>query len=182
MPQQALGCKDEQRERISLEQRRLTPQDVEVLGGGRAVDQTQVDIRGGFEKPLGTGVGMLRSLPLVAMRQEEYQRGCQAPFGSTGSNELIEHDLRAVDEVAVLRFPDHQTLRFLHVVTKLEPDCRVLGKGAVVNLKSSASLREFLQWYQLLAGIGIMKHRVAMAERAAFDVFAGDADRDAVGE
>jgi hypothetical protein len=41
------------------------------------------------------------------MRQHHHQTAHTAPFGFTGGNELIDHDLGTVGEIAELRFPDH---------------------------------------------------------------------------
>ena len=134
------------------------------------------------QKPLGPRARVLGSLALVTVRKQEDERRRQPPLRSAGGDELIEHHLRAVDEIAVLRLPNHQPPRLLHVVAELEADRGVLAEGTVVDLERGARLREFLQRNQLLAGVRVVKHRVAMAERAALDVLAGHADRDAVGE
>ena len=79
---------------------------------------------------------MVRPLALVAVRQQEDERRRQPPLGAAGGDELVEDDLRAVDEVAVLRFPDHQAARLLDVVAELEADGGVLGQRAVVDLRT----------------------------------------------
>ena len=45
---------------------------------------------------------MLRTLSLVAVRQEQRQPGHAAPFGLAGTDELIDDDLRAIGEVTEL--------------------------------------------------------------------------------
>ena len=182
MAQQALRRQHEQRQRIEIEQRRLPAQQVEILRGGRAVDEAQIGVGRGLEDALGARVRVLGPLAFVAVREQEHQRRRQPPLRAAGGDELVEHHLRAVDEVAVLRFPDHQAPRLLHVVAELEADGRVLGERAVVKLERRARLRKLLQRHQLRSGIRVVEHRVALAEGAALDVLAGHADRNAVGQ
>ena len=106
MPQQALRRQHEQRQRIAASSSGLTAQQVEVLRGGRAVHEAQVDVGRGLQDALGSGARVFRALSFVAVRQQEHQRRLQSPLGAARRDELIEDDLRAVDEVAVLRFPD----------------------------------------------------------------------------
>ena len=55
------------------------------------------------------------------------------------------HHLGAVDEIAVLRLPDHEPARLLDVVAELEPDGRELGERTVVNLEGGAGVRQGLE-------------------------------------
>src|SRR6187401_1553338 len=48
----------------------------------------------------------LGSVAFVAVRQEQRQARGLAPLGEARDQELIDHDLRAVDEVAELRLPE----------------------------------------------------------------------------
>ncbi len=79
MPQQALRREDKERERIPVEQCRLTAQQVKVLRGRRAVHEAQVDARRRLQNPFGSGARVLRALPLVAVRQQEDERRLAAP-------------------------------------------------------------------------------------------------------
>ena len=58
----------------------------------------------------------------------------------------------------------------------------VLAERAVVDLERGLRLREVLQRDERLAGVRVVEHRVTMAEGAALDVLAGQADRHAVGQ
>ena len=53
MPQQALRREDKERERIPVEQCRLTAQQVKVLRGRRAVHEAQADARRGLQNRSG---------------------------------------------------------------------------------------------------------------------------------
>ena len=59
---------------------------------------------------------MLRTGALVAMRQQHDEGGRLVPFDFGGHDELVNDDLRHVDKIAVLRFPQHQCIGGLHVV------------------------------------------------------------------
>ena len=48
---------------------------------------------------------MFGSAALVAVGQEQGEARSLTPLRLSRRDELIDHDLRAVDEVAVLRFP-----------------------------------------------------------------------------
>ena len=182
MAQQALRREHDQRQRIGREQQRLAAQQVEVLRGGRAVGQAQVDVGGGLEEALGARRRVIGALAFVAVRQQQHQRRRQAPLGAARGDELVDDHLGAVDEVAVLRLPHDQPARLLDVVAELEADGGGLGERAVADLEGRLGLLERLQRDVALAGDRVVEDGVAVAERAALDVLAGEADRDAVGE
>jgi hypothetical protein len=150
---------------------------MKVLRCGGAVDEAKVDISSGVEKTLRTGARVLRALALVAVRQQKYERRRERPLGSARGDELVEHHLRAVDEVAVLRLPNHESAGFLHVVAELKADDRVFAQRTVVDFERSARLGKFLQRYQLPAGLSIVKDGMSMTEGAAFDVLARHPNR-----
>ena len=180
--QQALRRQHDERQRIDEQQRRLPAQQVEVLRRGRAVGDADVDVGRQLQEALRPRAGVIRSLTFVRVRQQQHERRPLPPLAARRDEELVDDDLRAVDEVAVLRFPDHQPRRLLHVVAVLEAEDRVLGQRAVVNLEGGARLRQRLQRHVRAAGRHVVQHGVAVAERAALDVLAGQADADAVAE
>ena len=83
--------------------------------------------------------------PFVPVRQQQHERRPLPPLAARRHDELVDHRLRAVDEVAVLRFPDDEPRRLLHVVAVLEADRRVLRERAVVDLERRRGLRQRLQ-------------------------------------
>ncbi len=143
--QQALRRQHDERQRIDEEQRRLPPQQVEVLRRGRAVGDADVDVGGELQEALGTRARVVGPLPFVRVRQQQDERRALPPLAARRHQELVDDDLRAVDEVAVLRLPDHQARGLLHVVAVLEAEDRVLGQRAVVDLEGRARLRQRLQ-------------------------------------
>ena len=54
--------------------------------------------------------GMLGSLTLEAMREQEHQPRPLTPLVLSGNEEVVDDDLGAVDEVAELRFPCHESV------------------------------------------------------------------------
>ena len=182
MPQQALRCHHDQRQRIGRQQQGLASQHVEVLRGGGAVDDANVGVGGGVQKAFEPGARMIGALAFVAMRQQQHQRRRHAPLRAARRQVLIQDDLRAVDEVAVLRFPHHQPAGFLQVVAEFEAHTCVLGQRAVANLERRGGQLQLLQRHMLGAGHGVVIHGVAMAEGATLDVLTGKPDRNAIGE
>ena len=146
------GVSTIERQRIDQQQRRLAAQQVEVLRRRRAVGDADVDVGGELQEPLGPRAGVIRALAFVRVRQQQHQRRALPPLAARRDEELVDHDLRAVDEVAVLRFPDHQPRRLLDVVAVLEAEHRVLGQRAVVDLERGARLRQRLQRHVRAAG------------------------------
>ncbi len=90
--------------------------------------------------------------------------------------------MSAVDEITVLRFPDHEPVRLLNVVAEFESDGGILAERTVVELERCAGLWKFLQRNQLLAGVRVVEHCVAVTERATLDILARHADWDTVGQ
>src|SRR5712692_7928843 len=67
---------------------------------------------------------VLRTLALVAVRQEHREAAEPPPFRLARGDELVDHDLRAVGEVAELRFPDDELVRLRGRVAVLEAEHR----------------------------------------------------------
>ena len=93
------------------------------LSHGRGTLSAQLEVA------LDAGGGVVRTLALVAVRQEEYQAGQLAPLGLTGGDVLIDDGLRTVGEVTELGLPRHDGVRVTHGVAVLEAHAGVLGQG-----------------------------------------------------
>ena len=91
-------------------------------------------------------------------------------------------DLRRVDEVAELGLPQHERLRRLHRVAVLEAQAGDLAQRRVVQLHRRERAGQRLDRRHALAGLGVVQHEVALGERAALDVLAGQAHRRALGQ
>src|SRR5207253_10372025 len=92
--------------RVDLQKRSLAPEQVEVLRRGRAVGDADVDVGGELEKTLGPGAGVIGPLPFMAVWQQQHERRLGSPLAARRDQELVDHHLRTIDEIAVLRFPD----------------------------------------------------------------------------
>ena len=73
--------------------------------------------------PRGTVLG---SLAFEAVRQEQHEAAGLPPLVLRGDEVLVEDDLRAVDEVAELRFPRDERFSVRDRVPVLEPERGVL--------------------------------------------------------
>ena len=131
-----------------------------------------------LEEALEARARVLRPVALVAVRQEERQPRRLPPFREPGGDELVDDDLRAVDEVAELRLPEDEHLGRGSGVAVLEADARVLRERRVVDLERRACVVEVLERRERRAGLDVVEDVVPMRERAALGVLAGEPDRD----
>ena len=102
-------------------------------------------------------------------------------FASPERQELVDDDLRAVGEVAELRLPHHQRLRVGEAVAVLEAEHRRLRQRAVDDLERRLALADVVERDVALLGLLIDQHGVALGERAAAAVLAGQPDMRALG-
>jgi len=68
---------------------------------------------------------MLRSRTLVAVGQHQRQCTQASPLGFTGTYELVNDHLGAIDEITELALPDHQAMRIGRRIAILESDDRL---------------------------------------------------------
>ena len=148
--------------------------------GGRAVDDADVVLGGELEEALEPRARVLRSVALVAMRKEQGESRRLTPLRATRDDELVDDDLRAVDEVSELRLPQHERVGRRDRVAVLERERRVLGERRVVDLERRGRGRKVLQRRVRLSRRRVVEHRVPVGERAALRVLARDPDRDAL--
>ncbi len=125
---------------------------------------------------------VLRSLALVAVRQEQRQAAESAPFGFAGADELVDHDLGAVGEIAELAFPDHQRLRLGAGVAVLEAQDGLLGQQGVDDPERVGPVGERAERHVLAIVDLAVQDGMAMEERAATAVLADDSDVMPFGE
>ena len=101
--QQRLRCHQNQRLTVGAVQ--LATQDVEVVRRGRAVGNDPVVLTTHLQEAFKARGRVFRALTFKAVRQKANQTGHPQPFRFTRRDELVEHDLRTVGEVAELGFP-----------------------------------------------------------------------------
>ena len=176
-PQQALRRHHDQRARLRDE--RLAAEQVEVLGRGGAVRDPDVALGRGLEEALDAAARMLGARALVAVGEQQREARGLAPLGEPGHEELVDDHLGAVHEVAELRLPQHERVGRLDAVAVLEAHAGLLGERAVVELERGVRVAQVLERAVALARLRVVEHRVALAERAALRVLAGEAHRHA---
>ena len=140
---------------------------MEILGGRGAVDRLYVVAGAQYQKALDARARVLRALALEAVRQQQHQAAGLAPFRFGAGDELVDHDLRAVDEIAELRLPHHQRERIGHAIAELEAQHGVLAQRAVEDVEAGLVRRDMLQRSIFLAVFGIPEGQVPLAEGAA---------------
>src|SRR5688500_14402936 len=107
-------------QRLAERTARLAAQRMEIVGRRRRHDDLPVVLGRELQIAFETGRAVLRSLPLVAVRQQHHQAVHAQPLALARADELVDDDLRAVGEVAELRLPHHQRIGFGRRVAVLE--------------------------------------------------------------
>ena len=121
---------------------RLQSQQVIVVARDRRRRDAQVAFGDELQETLGTRARVFRTAAFVAVRQQQRQARGLAPLRLTGRDELIDDDLGAVEEIAVLRFPQHERVRLLGRVAVLESHAGVFRERAVADLEGGLLLGE----------------------------------------
>ena len=179
MAQQALGRHHDQR--LAPLAQHLAAQDVEVLRRRGGVDDLDVVLGAQGEEPLQPGAGVLGALALEAVRQQQDEAAQPRPLVLGAGDELVDDHLGRVEEVAELRLPGHETLGVVEAVAVLEAEHAGFGERAVEDLDAGLVGGEVLQRRVGAAIFHVVEHGVAVAERAAGGVLAGEADAKALG-
>src|SRR5262249_27281151 len=123
MPQQALGREDHERLTDAAPvgpTEHLAAQQVEVLGRSSAVGDLDIVLGAEREEALDAGARMLGPLAFEAVREQQHEAARLAPLLLGAYQELVDHDLGAVGEVAELRLPENQRQGIGHTVAELE--------------------------------------------------------------
>jgi hypothetical protein len=94
-----------QHERLAEFAFELAAQNMEIVRRRRAVGDLHIVFGAHLQKALEARRGVFRPLPFIAVRQQADEAGHAQPFALARRDELVEHDLRAVGEVAELRLP-----------------------------------------------------------------------------
>ena len=100
----------------------LAAQDVEIVRGRGGAGDLHVVLRAKLQIALKARGRMFWALAFIAMRQQHHEAGHAQPFHLARRNELIDNDLRAVREIAELRFPKNQRLRLRKAVAIFEAE------------------------------------------------------------
>ena len=89
----------------------LPPEDVKIIGRRGAIGDLEVVLGAELQIALEPRRAMLGPLPFEAVRKQQHEAARAQPLGFAGGDELVDDALRAVGEIAELRFPQHQALR-----------------------------------------------------------------------
>ena len=180
MAQEALRSEDDERLLVGVAP--LPPQQVEVGRRRRRIGDAHVALGAESQEALDARARVLRALALVAVRQQEREAARLAPLRLGAGEELVDDDLRPVDEVAELRLPHHECPVVGHRVAVLEAEDGLLREERVVHLEVRAGRRDRVQRHVLPGVLHVVQHRVALRERAAAGVLARQAHGDALEE
>src|SRR5262245_11393158 len=163
--QHALGR--QQHERLAKVALHLTTQNVEVLRRRRGIADLEVILGAQLQIAFEASAGVVRALPLVAVRQQHHQTAIAFPLRLARGNELVDDDLGAVGEVAKLGLPQHQRLWSVQRVAEFEAKDRRFRKQTIVDLERRLFRPQRVQWRERLAGARVVQDGVTLAERAA---------------
>src|SRR5258706_12054830 len=167
--QQALGREDD--ERLAVGPDHLPAQQEEHLHRrGRDAHLDLVDAAPLPEAPRTAGAAV-GPLPFVAVRQHHHHAADAAPLDLARGDELVDHHLRAVDEVAELRLPDHELVWLRGRVAEFEAEHRLFRQHRIDDheialVGRDVRERDVAARVPLLAVL-VVQHRVAVEEGAA---------------
>jgi len=118
---------------------------------------------------------MFRALALVAVGKEQDNARRKSPLVFAGADKLVDDDLRAVDEVAELRFPKNEPFRVVARKAVLKAQASGFGKRGIVNLAKSLVGREVREREILLLGLVVDQYGMALVKCAALGILARQA-------
>ena len=154
----------------------LAAQDVEIVCRRGGAGNLHVVLCAKLEIPLQPGRGMLRPLAFIAMRQQQHEAVHAQPFHFAGSDELVDHDLRAVGEVAELRFPQHQCLGLGRGIAVFKAQHRFFGQQRIHHFEFGLAVMDVVERDVACLGLLIDQGRMALAEGAARRILPRQAD------
>ena len=125
---------------------------------------------------------MFRPLALVAMRQQTDKARHAQPFAFARRQELIEDHLRAIGEIAELRLPEHESLRFGERIAIFETEHRLFRKHRIDDLELAFCAAQMFKRNVTALILLIDQHCMALREGAALAVLTGEADAMALAQ
>ena len=155
----------------------LASQHVEEVRRRREVDDLHVVFGAELQIAFESGRGVLRTLAFVAVRQQTDEARHTQPLALARRDELVEHDLRAVGEVAELRLPQGKRVGLGERIAVFETEHRLFRQHRVDHLIPRLPVADVVQRDVARLGLLIDQHRMALRERAALAVLTREADR-----
>ena len=177
MAEHRLRREDDQR--LPLRPDRLAPEQVEDLRRRRRLAHFHVHLGAQLHEALDARRRVLGALALVAVRQQQDETTGAPPLGFARGDELVDHHLGAVGEVAELRFPDDEVVGGRAGVAVLEGEHGLFREHRVEALEAALPLLQVGErvvdaFERVLARLAVDR-RVAVEEGAATDVLTGEA-------
>src|ERR1700733_12288973 len=120
---------------------------------------------------------MLRALSFIPVREQQHEAAYLAPFRLGGGDELIDDDLRAVREIAELRFPKGQGMGVGNAIAVFKTEHAEFAERAIVNLERRLIFIHELQRDVAMAILEIVKGKMPLAERAAAGILTAQTHR-----
>ena len=149
---------------------------MEVLRGSRAVDDLDIVLRAHREEALDARRRVLGPLSLVAVRQQQDQPRRLLPLVLRRHEELVDHDLGAVHEVAELCLPrDERVLRHDGVAV-LEAQRGVLREQGVVHPEPALVGAQVAEGCVVDPGVVADEHGMALRKGSPTGVLPREAD------
>src|SRR2546430_398593 len=151
---------------------------MKVLRRRRWITDLQIILGAELQISFESRAGMLRSLSLITMRQQNDQTRRLLPLIFRSSDVLIDDRLGAIGEVAELCLPQNQRLMRDHRVAVFEAEHTFFGKRTVKNIETRGRIflrAQFRKRRPGLASLRIVQNGVALAESAAPGILAAQA-------
>ncbi len=175
MAQQRLRRQHDQR--LAQRTNHLTTQQVVDLRWRGRHAHLNVVLGAQLQVTLKTCRAVLRALAFVTVWQQHGQTAETAPLVLAAGDELVDHDLSTVGEVAELGFPDHQRVWRGGRVTVFECQYRFFREERVVQVETWLTVVQVLQRNVGARVFLVVQHSVTVRERTAADVLTSHADR-----
>ena len=147
------------------------------LGRGRRHAHLDVVLGAQLQVTLQTGRGVLWPLTFITVWQQHGQTAQTAPLVLAAGDELVDHHLGTVGEVAELGFPDHQRIRRGGRVTVFERQYGFFGQERIVQVETWLAFVQVLQRDVGARVFLVVQYSMTVRERTAADILAGHADR-----
>ncbi len=143
----------------------LPAQHVEIIGrrGGHA--DLHIVLRAKLQIALQPRRGMFRPLALIAMRQKHHEARHAQPFHFAGGDELVDDHLRAIGEIAELRFPQHQRFGLGGGVAIFEAQHRFFRQKRVHHFEFALAFADMVERQIAFFGFLIDQGGMALARR-----------------
>src|SRR6185295_19809648 len=107
---------------------------------------------------------MLRSLPLISVRQQADETRHAQPFALARRDELVEQHLRTVGKITELGFPQCESAWLGGGIAVLETEDGLLGEHRIEYLVAPLWAAEMIKRGVTFFSILIEQHRVALGE------------------